>query len=159
MKTPFGKRNTRRCWINDRFPLETFTGLLGKHLETFRELESLQAAALEGVKNQILEGLSGLMTRQQDVMASISREKEALRPYLDQWEALKPEERQQLRNGRAGEILADLETVAKSIQAKHQEMFGGEDAAPGAGTEGGAKDAPAKPADLSQTINIYRALQ
>lgn len=149
--------------------METFTGLLGKHLETFRELESLQAAALEGVKKQLLEGLSGLMTRQQEIMAAISKEKEGLRPYLDRWEALPPDERQQLRNGKAGEILGALEAVAKSIQSKHQEMFGGEDAGASAGgSDGsggsggksgqGAKEA-AKPADLSQTINIYRALQ
>jgi transposase len=140
--------------------LETFTGLLGKHLETFRELESLQAAALQGVKNQVLEGLAGLMTRQADVMAAIAREKSELRPFLDQWEGLKPEVRQELRNGKAGDILTALETVAKSIQAKHQEMFG-EDlgaATPGqGGAEGGG--AEAKPQDLSQTINIYRALQ
>ena len=152
----------RRCWINDQFPLETFTGLLAKHLETFRELESLQATALKAVKNQVLEGLAGLMTRQGEILSAIAREKAELRPFLDQWEALRPEARERLRGGRAGEILLALENVAHAIQARHQDMFGADDggiADPGKAQPGEAGQAAAQPADLSQTINIYRALQ
>jgi hypothetical protein len=64
-----------------------------------------------------------------------------------------------------------LETVAQAIQARHQEMFGADDAAPGSapsagrpatGTaaSGGSRDDAASPEpDLSQRINIYRGLQ
>ncbi|MDB5102527.1 MAG: hypothetical protein JWP91_216 [Fibrobacteres bacterium] len=107
-----------------------------------------------------------MLTRQQEILTAIAREKSALRPYLDQWEALKPEERTALRAGRPGEILESLESVAQTIQARHQEMFGADDPAnpgpPGAqGAPAGspqAKDAAKEP-DLSQMINIYRGLQ
>ena len=161
-KTPFGRRNTRRCWINSQFPLEIFIGLLSKHLETFKELENLQATALNAVKNHVLDGLAGHMTRQGEVLSSIAREKADLRPYLDQWEGLKPEVRQQLRDGKAGQILLALEDVAKGIQAKHQEMFGAEDTGVSGGAVGNAgasQESVAKQPDLSQTINAYRALQ
>ena len=133
------------------FPLETFSGLLARHLETFREFERLQLSALEGVKSQGLEGLAAMLTRQQEIMAAIAREKGELRPYLDQWEALPANERALLRAGRPGEILDSLEAVAKGIQARHQAMFGGDDAS------GKGKEEP--PRDLSQTINLYRGLQ
>jgi hypothetical protein len=149
--------------------LETFTGLLAKHLETFRELESLQVKALEGMKSNGLEGLAAMLARQQDVMAAIALEKSGLRPYLDQWESLQTEMRAQLRAGRPGEILQALETVAQGIQARHAEMFGADEmsgnrsapsAAGGAKPADGemAKDPPTAP-DLSQMINIYRAMQ
>lgn len=135
------------------FPLETFTGLLARHLETFREFERLQVSALEGVKSQGLEGLAAMLARQQEIMAAIAREKGELKPYLDQWEGLPAGERAKLRAGRPGEILDALEQVAKGIQARHQAMFGGDDAS-------GAKPATEEPPrDLSQTINLYRGLQ
>ena len=134
------------------FPLETFSGLLARHLETFREFERLQLSALEGVKSQGLEGLAAMLARQQEIMAAIAREKGDLKPYLDQWEALPAQERALLRAGRPGEILDALEAVAKGIQARHQAMFGGDDGAGGKG-----KEEP--PRDLSQTINLYRGLQ
>jgi hypothetical protein len=123
--------------------------------------------ALEGVKSQGLEGLTAMMTRQQEILAAIAREKGELRPYLDQWEALQSGERARLRAGRPGEIMEALETVAQAIQARHQEMFGADDpasggkpgqvgAAAGAGSQGGEA---AKEPDLSQRINIYRGLQ
>ncbi|HKP95458.1 MAG TPA: hypothetical protein VJ385_06850 [Fibrobacteria bacterium] len=158
--------------------METFTILLAKHLETFRELERLQMTALEGVKSQGLEGLTAMLTRQQEILAAIAREKGELRPYLDQWEAMRPEARAGMRSGRPGEILDALESVAQGIQARHQEMFGADEpvagtgnaagaaaqgaAAQGAGAQGAGKEAaqgPAKEPDLSQMINIYRALQ
>ncbi|MEO7424907.1 MAG: hypothetical protein ABI036_06960 [Fibrobacteria bacterium] len=151
--------------------METFTGLLAKHLETFRELESLQVKALEGMKSNGLEGLAAMLARQQDVMSAIALEKSGLRPYLDQWEGLQSEMRAQLRAGRPGEILQALETVAQGIQARHAEMFGADEmsglgnrSAPSAAggakpADGGiAKDPPSAP-DLSQMINIYRAMQ
>ncbi len=134
------------------FPLETFTGLLARHLETFREFERLQLAALEGVKSQGLEGLTAMLVRQQEIMAAIAREKGDLKPYLDQWEALPAPERANLRLGRPGEILDALEGVAKGIQARHQAMYGGDE-----GGASGGKEEP--PRDLSQTINLYRGLQ
>lgn len=152
--------------------METFTGLLGKHLETFRELEGLQTAALQGMKNQGIDGLAALLARQQEVLAAIAAEKAGLRPFLDQWEGLPAAERARLRAGRPGDILDSLETVARAIQARHQEMFGADDAAaftdpaypaapgPQASASGGSgKDAPAQEPDLSQRINIYRGLQ
>lgn len=151
--------------------METFTGLLGKHLETFRELESLQSAALQGMKNQGLDGLAAMLARQQEILAAIGKEKGGLRPFLDQWEGLPAAERARLRAGRPGEILDALETVAQAIHARHQEMFGADEAAPGsapssatpsAGTAAsdGSPGNPASPeTDLSQRINIYRGLQ
>lgn len=131
----------------------------------------MQTAALEGVKKQGLEGLAAMLTRQQEILASIAREKGELRPFLDQWEGLPADDRSKLRAGRPGEILESLESVAQTIQARHQEMFGG-DAAPGASGAGtpagsipqsgaGAGNPPAagNEADLSQRINIYRGLQ
>ena len=150
------------------FPLETFTGLLGKHLETFRELESLQSAALQGMKNQGLDGLAAMLAKQQEILAAIGREKGGLRPFLDQWEGLPADERARLRTGRPGEILDALEAVAQAIQARHQEMFGADDAAPGSApasardssaSGGSDKEAPVQEPDLSQRINIYRGLQ
>ena len=142
--------------------METLIGLLTKHLETFRELESLQVSALHAVKNQILEGLPELITRQSDIMSSIAREKTELRPFLDQWEGLKPEVRQELRNGRAGEIQKELEKVAHAIQARHQEMFGADDVGSAeSGQIQGEKQGPdsaSPPPNLSETINSYRAL-
>jgi hypothetical protein len=111
-------------------------------------------AALEGVKNQGLEGLAAMLARQQEIMAAIAREKGELRPYLDQWEGLDPEARKRLRAGRPGEILEALESVAQGIAARHQAMFGAED-----GTAGGKPAEPAKEQDLSQMINLYRGLQ
>jgi hypothetical protein len=153
------------------FPLETFTGLLGKHLETFRELESLQSAALQGMKNQGIDGLAAMLAKQQEILAAIGREKGGLRPFLDQWEGLPAAERARLRAGRPGEILDALEAVARAIQARHQEMFGADDAAMGsapaagasasgpAASGGSSQEAPAQEPDLSQRINIYRGLQ
>jgi hypothetical protein len=147
---------------------------LGKHLETFRELESLQSAALDGMKNQGIEGLTAMLAKQQEILAAIGREKGGLRPFLDQWEGLPAAERARLRAGRPGEILDALETVANTIQARHQAMFGADEAALGAatssgasasgpalsgGTAGSGNDAPAQEPDLSQRINIYRGLQ
>ena len=146
------------------FPLEIFTGLLGRHLETFRELETLQTAALKGAQGQGLEGLTAMLSRQQEILASIAREKGGLKPYLDQWEALPAEERARLRAGRPGEILEALETVAQTIQSRHQQMFGAEDASMGSagqtqpGAAGNASGAAAEP-DLSQRIHLYRGLQ
>jgi hypothetical protein len=142
--------------------LDTLIGLLTKHLQTFRALDGLQVSALHAVKNQVLEGLPELLTKQSDIMSAIAQEKTELRPYLDQWELLKPEVRQAMRNGRAGEIQLELEKVAHAIQARHQEMFGADEG--GANQTGQAQGgleakAPAAPApDLSQTINSYRAL-
>jgi hypothetical protein len=138
----------------------------------------LQTAALEGVKKQGLEGLAAMLTRQQEILASIAREKGELRPFLDQWEGLPAAERSRLRAGRPGEILESLESVAQTIQARHQDMFGGDPAsglppasgAPGAGASapgsgpqggpgGGNPPAAGNEADLSQRINIYRGLQ
>ena len=133
----------RRFWINTQFPLDTFIDLLSKHLKTFRELEALQAAALKSVKSQVVDGLTEVLGKQNEVMTAITNEKSSLKPYLDQWELLDAKVREKLRSGKAGEILLALETVAHSIQAKHQEMFGGEEN---------------KSENLSQTINIYRAM-
>lgn len=144
---------------------------MGKHLETFRALEGLQTAALEGMKSQGIEGLTAMLAKQQEILAAIGMEKGGLRPFLDQWESLPATERARLRAGRPGEILDALEAVAKTIQARHQAMFGADDAAlgaaPSAGTgpsgaapsAGSGKDSPAPETDLSQRINIYRGLQ
>jgi len=133
----------RRFWINTQFPLDTFIDLLSKHLKTFRELEALQAAALKSVKSQVVDGLTEVLGKQNEVITAITNEKSSLKPYLDQWESLDAKVREKLRSGKAGEILLALETVAHSIQSKHQEMFGGEEN---------------KSENLSQTINIYRAM-
>ena len=133
---------------------------MGKHLDTFRELERLQMSALDSVKNQGLEGLAAMLERQQEIMAAIVREKGELRPFLDQWESLEKGERARLRAGRPGEILESLETVAKAIQARHQEMFGADETAgPASGGKPGAPMETEKQPDLSQMINLYRALQ
>lgn len=144
---------------------------MGKHLETFRALEGLQTAALEGMKSQGIEGLTAMLAKQQEILAAISMEKSGLRPFLDQWESLSATERARLRAGRPGEILDALEAVANTIQARHQAMFGADDAAlgsaPSAGTgpsgatpsAGSGKDSQAPETDLSQRINIYRGLQ
>ena len=130
--------------------------MLEKHLKTFRELEGLQVAAFERMKNQLLEGLSELLTRQQAVTQAIAEEKAQLRPYLDQWEALTAGERERLRAGKPGEILEALETVAQAIQARHQDWFGA-DAAPASADAGDAGSAGQ--ADLDQLINLYRSQQ
>lgn len=120
------------------------------------------------MKSQGLEGLSAMLVRQHEVMAAIAKEKSGLRPYLDQWEGLKPETRAQFRAGRAGEILSALEVVAQGIQARHAEMFGADEAAaasapaasqPGQPSGDAAGKAAAETPDLSQMINIYRAMQ
>ncbi len=147
--------------------MDVFTAKLDRHLQTFRELESLQEEALTAVKNNVLEGLSNLMTRQSVVLKSIGDEKADLKPYLDQWESLSKESRQNLRHGPAGEILDLLEKVAHGIGAKHQAMFGGEgisqNGGPLDGNNGnsGNKNAEAESEasqiGLNQTINLYRA--
>lgn len=136
-----------------------FTGLLGRHLETFRTLEEIQKQALACMQNQGMEGLADLMDRQAEVLQAIGREKAELRPYLDEWERLPAEERGAHRQGQAGSILDALEAVAQGIQARHQEMFG-EDPGGGKPAQGaqGAEAVPAPPQDLSQTINLYRGL-
>jgi hypothetical protein len=119
---------------------------------------------LKGVQSQGLEGLAAMLSRQQEILASIAREKGDLKPFLDQWEALPAGERARLRAGKPGEILEALETVAQTIQSRHQQMFGAEDASLGAAPPaGGAQaqagtDKPAEP-DLSQRIHLYRGLQ
>lgn len=139
------------------FPLEIFIGLLTRHLETFRLLEVLQVKALDGMKGRGVEGLAAMLASQQEVLVAIAREKAELKPLLDSWETLDPARRGQLREGRAGEILDALEAVAKSIQARHQEMFGDDPKE----TNPAAAPAPAAASgqDLSQTINLYRSLQ
>jgi hypothetical protein len=148
--------------ISSEFPLETFTALMSKHLESFRSLESLQVKALEGMKNQGVEGLADLLQRQQAVYVDIAGQMAEIKPLLNEWEALQPAERERLRQGKPGEILAALEDVAQAIQKRHREMFGGE-APAAAAAEGGAQAAdPAKsegPVDISQRINLYRGLQ
>jgi hypothetical protein len=138
--------------ISSEFPLETFTALIAKHLESFRTLESLQVAALEGMKNQGVEGLADLLQRQQAVYVDIAGQMAELKPLLTKWEGLRPEVREKLRQGKPGEILTALETVAQSIQGRHKEMFGGE---PGDKTA----EKPDEGADLSQRLNLYRGLQ
>lgn len=138
--------------ISTDFPLEDFTALMARHLESFRTLESLQVAALEGMKNQGVEGLAALLQKQQAVYVDIASQTADIKPLLTRWEALPAEERERLRKGKAGEILAALETVAQAIQARHKEMFGGDAGA----AEEKSGDAPA---DLSQKINLYRGLQ
>jgi hypothetical protein len=158
--------------ISAEFPLEVFTGLLARHLESFRTLEGIQVKALDGMKNQGVEGLAAMMASQQEVLADIAREKAGLRPYLDQWEALQPDQRSRLRLGKAGEILDALEGVAQGIAARHQDWFGADPggvpaarpdaigaAAKAADPASAGKESPAPGTDLSQTINIYRALQ
>jgi hypothetical protein len=122
---------------------------------------------LQGVKSRGLEGLTEMLARQREIMDAIAREKGDLRPYLDQWERLDSETRGRLRQGRPGEILDALEVVAKGIQARHQEMFGGDDPASGEtggdraagnGEAGSAGESAGRP-DLSQVINIYRSMQ
>jgi hypothetical protein len=138
------------------FPLDTFTGLLSGHLETFRKLEGLQKQALDGMKNQGVEGLAAMLASQQEVLLSIAREKAQLKPYLDAWEKLEPGRRSALRQGKAGEILDALEEVAKGIQARHADWFGEEpDEKSGGGGDGGKSEGQ----DLSQTINFYRSQQ
>jgi hypothetical protein len=132
--------------------LETFTGLLARHLDTFKEFERLQVAALEGVKTQGLEGLTAMLARQSEIMDAIAREKDEIKPYLDRWEGLPAPERARLRAGRPGEILDALEAVAKGIQARHQAMFGDDGSAAQPKQE-------EPPRDLSQMINLYRGLQ
>lgn len=141
---------------------------MARHLETFRVLEGIQVKALDGMKSQGLEGLAAMMASQQEVLAAIAREKAELKPYLDRWEGLRPEQRTRLRQGKAGEILDALEGVAKGIAARHQDWFGEDPGgapaarpgAPGAAAgQAGAEGAAAQAPDLSQTINIYRALQ
>jgi hypothetical protein len=127
---------------------------LARHLDTFKEFERLQMAALEGVKAQGLEGLASMLARQQEIMAAIAREKGELKPYLDHWDMLPPEGRARLRMGRPGEILDALEAVARGIQARHQAMFGDD----GSGASA-AKGKEEPPRDLSQMINLYRGLQ
>ena len=111
-----------------------------------------------------------MLAKQQEILAAIGREKGGLRPFLDQWEGLPAAERARLRAGRPGEILDALEAVANAIQARHQAMFGADDAlgsAPSAGTApslagssaGPGGNPPAQEPDLSQRINIYRGLQ
>lgn len=150
--------------ISEVFPLEVFTNLLARHLETFRKLEGLQVKALDGMKSQGMEGLAALLASQQDVLLAIAREKAELKPHLDRWELLQPELRSQLRKGKAGEILDALEAVAQGIQARHQDWFGaepGDTPTPKAGSadQTAGKDAGEAAPDLSQTINIYRSLQ
>lgn len=145
--------------ISDAFPLDIFTGLLARHLETFKALENLQAKALQGMGAQSVDGIAALMAGQQDVLMSIAREKAELKPYLDEWEKLAPEERGRLRQGKAGEILDALETVARGIQARHQDWFGedpGTEKAKPAGEAG--KPAAAEAQDISQKIKLYRGL-
>ncbi len=147
--------------------MEVFTAKLDCHLQTFRELESLQEEALAAVKNNVLEGLSNLMLRQSAVLKSIGEEKADLKPYLDQWESLSKESRENLRQGRAGEILDLLEKVAHGIGAKHQAMFGGEGinengsglggSAGNNGDKNGEVESDSAQNGLNQTINLYRA--
>jgi hypothetical protein len=141
--------------ISGDFPLDTFTALMSAHLESFRALESLQVKALEGMKNQGVEGLAELLNRQQAVYVDIAGQMAEIKPLLNRWEALEAGERERLRQGKAGEILAELEKIAQAIQARHKDMFGG-DAKSG---EAGSGAAAAEPADLSQKINLYRGLQ
>lgn len=128
--------------------------MLARHLDTFKEFERLQMAALEGVKAQGLEGLASMLARQQEIMSAIAREKGELKPFLDQWEKLQPADRSRLRAGRPGEILDALEAVARGIQSRHQAMFGDDGSGKPAA---GAQEEP--PRDLSQMINLYRGLQ
>lgn len=109
-----------------------------------------------------------MLAKQQEILSAIGREKAGLRPFLDQWEGLPAAERARMRKGRPGEILDALEAVANTIQARHQAMFGADDAVPGsassAGTgpspsAGSGNDTSAQEPDLSQRINIYRGLQ
>jgi hypothetical protein len=114
------------------------------------------------MKDRLLEGLSELLVKQQEVTSAIAGEKAGLRPYLDQWEALAPPERETLRAGRPGEILASLEEVAQAIHARHQDWFGSDAGpTPGPGPSGApaSGDAPAGQPDLTQLINLYRAQQ
>jgi hypothetical protein len=142
--------------ISSAFPLDTFTGLMSKHLESFRTLESLQKAALEGMKNQGVEGLADLLQKQQQVYVDIAGQMAEIKPLLNQWESLPAPEREKLRQGKAGEILAALEDVAQAIQKRHKEMFGGDAEAPAAD---GAEKPAEGPVDISQRINLYRGLQ
>jgi hypothetical protein len=134
---------------------------LGRHLETFRKLEGMQAQALEGMKTQGMEGLAALMAGQQEVLLAIAREKAELKPHLDRWEMLRPDERARLREGKAGEILDALEAVAQSIAARHKDWFGDDGSLaqePSKDAGAGKKDEQ-PPQDLSQTINMYRGLK
>jgi len=87
--------------------------------------------------------------------------KAELKSYLDRWQALEPSERERLRQGKAGEILAAMDAVANAIQGRHQDWFGAELPAAGAAPakDAGSADKGGEAGDLSQMINIYRGLQ
>ena len=134
---------------------------MARHLEGFKTLEGLQVSALEAMKSRGVEGLTELLARQQAVLSEIADRKAELKSYLDRWQALEPSERERLRQGKAGEILAAMDAVANAIQGRHQDWFGAELPAAGAAPakDAGSADKGGEAGDLSQMINIYRGLQ
>jgi hypothetical protein len=120
----FGKKSTRRFSINQHAPFrERFTRLLQQELKALREIESLQAEALQCLNQGAFSGLMDLVQKQETVQAQMAKTREEISPLLKRFESFTPAEKTAIRQAGVGELLEAIEAVAASIQGRHQGAF------------------------------------
>lgn len=121
---PFGKKNMQRSSINQHAPFrERFTRLLEQELKALREIEGLQADALRCLNEGAFSGLMDLVQKQESIQGHIAKTREELSPLLKRFETFSGEEKESIRQAGVGNLLTAIESVAASIQGRHQGAF------------------------------------
>lgn len=118
-----------------------------------REIEALQAKALACLNEGAFSGLMELVQRQEAVQAQMAQARRELGPMLGAFEKLPSEQKNAIRNQGVGDLLAAIESVAASIQGRHQGAFPSD--AP-AGTTEATQPSPGHDDDLQSRIAQFR---
>ncbi len=92
-------------------------------LKVFVDLQGVQQSALEFMQKADAEAMKRLLLREIELTSLLENQKEELQPFLDGWKALPAQEREEHLKGRAGNLLDELESVARNIQAQHEKWF------------------------------------
>ncbi len=88
-----------------------------------REIDNLQAEALKCLNEGAFSGLMDLVQKQESLQNQIAVARQELAPLLKKFEAFSEDEKESLRSQGLGELLKQIETVASSIQSRHQIAF------------------------------------
>jgi hypothetical protein len=97
--------------------------LLRQELMALRELQALQASALDCLNQGAFSGLMELVQKQEGVQLRIAHARKDLAPMLKTFEALPLDTKHTFREQGVAAVLAEIEQVAHAIQGRHQVAF------------------------------------
>lgn len=122
---PFGEKNTRRYLISNWTEKHTadLVRLLEEHYLTFQQYAALQGSLTEALNKGISIDLAVYTEKNNLLNAQISQEKNNLSPYLEQWATLSLEDKNQLMQGKLGELLQKIEVTAQYIETLAREKI------------------------------------